>query len=112
MFGQGAQAPLIKVQWFVQSAFSMANILKSILCVKTGKVEMNHWIVIEKWYNRWLRLLTMLLLGRIYIALSPCHFVDFRNIFLPNRWRPKKPYDLSLWPLAGTESYYGNSGSG
>ena len=25
MFGQGAQAPSIEVQWFVQSAFSMAN---------------------------------------------------------------------------------------
>ena len=28
MFGQGAQAPLIEIQWFVQSAFSMANFLK------------------------------------------------------------------------------------
>ena len=33
------------------------------------------------WYNKWLRLLTMLLPGRIYIALSPWHFGDFRNIF-------------------------------
>ena len=28
MFGQGAQAPSIEVQWFVQSAFSMANLKK------------------------------------------------------------------------------------
>ena len=26
----------------------------------------------------------MLLPGRIYIALGPWHFGDFRNIFLPN----------------------------
>ena len=25
MFGQGALAPLIEVQWFAQSAFSVAN---------------------------------------------------------------------------------------
>ena len=41
MLGQGAQAPSIEVQQFVQSAFSMANFFKSILCVKTGEVEMN-----------------------------------------------------------------------
>ena len=35
-------------------------------------------------YNRVLRLLTMFLPGRIYIALGPWHFGDFRNIFLPN----------------------------
>ena len=29
-------------------------------------------------------LLTMLLPGRISIALGPWHFEDFRNIFLPN----------------------------
>ena len=28
MFGQWAQAPLAEVQWFVQSAFSMANFFK------------------------------------------------------------------------------------
>ena len=27
---------------------------------------------------------TMLLPGRIYIALGPWHFGDFRNILLPN----------------------------
>ena len=41
MLGQGAQAPSIEVQCFVQSKFSMANFFKSILCVKTGEVEMN-----------------------------------------------------------------------
>ena len=28
MFGQGAQAPTIEVQWFAQLAFSVANFLK------------------------------------------------------------------------------------
>ena len=42
MFGQGAQALSIEVQWFAQSAFSVANFLKSILCVKTGEVEVNY----------------------------------------------------------------------
>ena len=41
MSGQEAQAPSIKAQQFVQSAFFMANFLKSILCVKTGKLEVN-----------------------------------------------------------------------
>ena len=67
-------------------------------------------MVIEKWYNRWLRLLTMLLPGQIYIALSPWDFGDFRNIFLPNIGEDqKKSYDLSAGPLAGTASYYGKS---
>ena len=39
---------------------------------------------IEKYYDRWLHQLTMLLPGRIYIALGSWHFGDFRNIFLPN----------------------------
>ena len=42
MFGQGAQAPSIEFQWFAQSAFSVADFFKSILCVKTGEVEMNY----------------------------------------------------------------------
>ena len=48
MLGQGAQAPSIEVQRFVQSAFFMANCLKSIWCVKAGEMEMNQLIVIEK----------------------------------------------------------------
>ena len=55
----------------------------------------------------------MLLPDRIYIALSPWHFGDFRNIFLLNIGEdPKKAYDLSAGPLAGTASYYGKSGPG
>ena len=74
---------------------------------------MNYGIVIEKWYNRWLRLLTMLLLDRINIALSSWHLGDFRNIFLPNIGEDqKKSYDLSAGPQAGTASYYGKSGPG
>ena len=53
----------------------------------------------------------MLLLGRIYIALGPCHFGDFRNIFLPHIVKDhKKSYGFSSGPLAGTASYYGKSG--
>ena len=62
----------------------------------------------EKWYNRWLRLPTMLLPGRIYIALGPWHFGDFRNIFLPNIGEDlQKSYDLSAGLQAGITSYYG-----
>ena len=44
--------------------------------------------------------------GQIYIALSPWHFGDFRNIFLPNIGEDqKKSYNLSARPLAGTASY-------
>ena len=50
----------------------------------------------------------MLLPGRIYIAIGPWHFGDFRNIFLPNIGEDrKKPYDFSSGPLAGIASYYG-----
>ena len=42
-------------------------------------------IVIEKWYNRWLDLLTsMLLLGPELHCVESLYFRDFRNIFLPN----------------------------
>ena len=41
MLGQGAQACSIEVQRFVQSVFSMANFFLSVLCVKTGEVEVN-----------------------------------------------------------------------
>ena len=40
--------------------------------------------IIEKLYNRWLRLRTMLFPGRINIAWGPWYFGDYRNIFLPN----------------------------
>ena len=33
MLGQGAQAPSVEVQQFVQSAFSMANFLKKVVYV-------------------------------------------------------------------------------
>ena len=47
----------------------------------------------------------MLLLGRIYIALGPWRFGDFRNIFLPNIGEDqKKSYNFSLGPLAGTQA--------
>ena len=53
----------------------------------------------------------MLLQGRIYIALGPWHFEDFRSIFLGNIGEDqKKSYDFSSGPLAGTASYYGKSG--
>ena len=47
----------------------------------------------------------MLLPGRIYFALGPWHFEDFRNIFLPNIGEDqKKSYDFSSGPIAGTQA--------
>ena len=47
----------------------------------------------------------MLLPGRIYFALGPWHFGDFRNIFLPNIGEDqKKSYDFSSGSLAGTQA--------
>ena len=47
----------------------------------------------------------MLLPGRIYFALGPWHFGDFRNIFLPNIGEDqKKSYDFSSGSLAGTQT--------
>ena len=57
----------------------------------------------------------MLLPGRIYIALGPWHFGNFRNIFLPNVGESenhKKSKDLIAGPLAGTAPYCGKSGLG
>ena len=55
----------------------------------------------------------MLLPGRIYIALSPWHFEDFPNIFLPNIGEEqKKSHDFSAGPVGGAASYYGKSGPG
>ena len=43
--------------------------------------------------------------GRIYFALGPWHFGDFRNIFLPNIGEEqKKSYDFSSGTLAGTQA--------
>ena len=53
----------------------------------------------------------MLLPGRIYIALGPWHFGDFRNIFLPNIGEDQKmSHDFSAGPLGGIAPYYGKSG--
>ena len=47
----------------------------------------------------------MLLSGRIYFALGPWRFGDFRNIFLLNIGEDqKKSYDFSSGPLAGTQA--------
>ena len=47
----------------------------------------------------------MLLPGRIYFALGPWHFGDFRNIFLPNIGEDqKKSYDFSSGSLAGIQA--------
>ena len=56
---------------------------------------MKYSIVFEKWYNGWLRLLAMLLPGRIYIALGPWHFGDFRSIFLGNLGEDQKSLTVS-----------------
>ena len=47
----------------------------------------------------------MLLPGRIYFALGPWHFGDFRNIFLPNIGEDQKnSYDFSSGSLAGIQA--------
>ena len=98
MLGQGAQAPQLKFNGLLNQHFPWLIFL-SILCVKTGEVKVNYWIVIEKWYNRRLRLLTVLFPGRIFIALGPWHFEDFRKIFLPNIGEDqKKSHHLSAGP--------------
>ena len=84
----------------------MANFFLSVLCVKTGEVGGELLKCFEKWYKRWLRLLTMLLPGRIYNALGPWHFGDFRNILLPNKGEDQKikSYNFSSGPRAGTQA--------
>ena len=42
MYGQGAQAPLIEIQQFVQWAF-FPPFFKSILCVKIGEMKVNRF---------------------------------------------------------------------
>ena len=115
MFGQWAQAPLVEVQWFVQSAFSMANFFKKYFVRKNrqGKGELLNCYrkMVQKIVTP-SRLLTLLLLGRIYIALSSWLCRDFRNVFLPIGEDQKKSYDLSAGPLVGTASCYGKSGPG
>ena len=52
-----------------------------------------------------MRQLAELLSGRIYFALGPWRFGDFRNIFLPNIDEDqKKSYDFRPGPLAGTQA--------
>ena len=42
--------------------------------------------------------------GRIYFALGPWHFGDFRNIFLPNIGEEQKKFhDFNSGTLAGTQ---------
>ena len=68
----------------------MANFFENYFVCKNWQGGGELLIVIKKWYNRRLRLLTMLLPGRIYIALGPWHFGDFRKFFLPNIGEDKK----------------------
>ena len=37
MFGKGAKAPSIEVQWFVQSAFSMANFFEKYFVIQNRR---------------------------------------------------------------------------
>ena len=43
MYGQGTQASSIEIQYFVQGAFFLAILKKSILCVKTHVVVVNRY---------------------------------------------------------------------
>ena len=69
MYGRGPRLPQFKLNNLFNEHFPLANFFffASILCVKTGEVEV---IVIEKWYSRWLWQLTILFPGRTYIALE------------------------------------------
>ena len=49
------------------------------------------------WLRYWLRQLAMLLPGRIYIALDPWHFGDFRSIFLGNLGEDQKNLTILAW---------------
>ena len=46
----------------------------------------------------------MLLPGRIYFALGPWHFGDFRYIFLPNVGEDQKKSRFQLGALTGTQA--------
>ena len=108
MFGLVAQAPLIEAQGYVQSAFSTANFFFEYFVRKNRQGGDELLNCYKKWYNCWLRFLTMLLQGRICIALGPWHFGDFCNIFLRNIGvDQKKSLDLRAGPPAGIASYYG-----
>ena len=52
----------------------------------------------------------MLFPGRIYIALAPWHFGDFRNIFLPYIGEDQK--SLTIWARASGIVPYGKSDPG
>ena len=59
--------------------------------------------VILKWYDRWLRLLAMLLPRPDLHCAGPMALGDFRNIFLPNIGEDqKKSHHPSVGLLAGT----------
>ena len=65
--------------------------------IKTGEVEVNCY---RKMYNRWLRLLTMLLPGPDLHRVGPLALWDFRNIFLQNTDEDQKKSYMSAGPLA------------
>ena len=68
------------------------------------------WIVMKKWYNRWLRLLHNVILGPdLHCADPHCprHLEDFCNIFLPNISEDQKKFyylsagllDCAIWQI-------------
>ena len=87
------------------TSISLVIFLKVFFRVKTSEVEE---IVIEKWYNRWLDLLTMqhvLARAGFYIVWSPWYFGDFCNIFLPNRGEDQINVSPSELRAPGTVPY-------
>ena len=64
-------------------------------------------------YSRWLRLLTMLLPSRIYIARGPWHLGDFWKLFESNIGEDQKKVSPSErgGPSSGNAPYYGKSGA-
>ena len=67
-----------------------------------------------KWNNKWLRLLNVLFLGRIYIARGPWHLGDSCNIFLSNVSEDQKksyylsagPWHCSIWQIRPWQLHY------
>ena len=81
--------PSIEVNDLFKQHFSWLIFFLSILCVKTGELKANYRIVIEKWYNRCLPLLTMPL-PDLHRAGPPAVLGFLQHLSAKYRRRPKK----------------------
>ena len=74
----------------------MTNFLKSILCIKSGRLEVNYCIVIENWYDRWQRWSPR---GHILKSLALASKVKSLTLALASR-----PQVLENWPVLGSRT--------